>query len=344
MGIVELGAVGELPLTAYVGPNVSYSFAAQRVMITSILSIVGGFFLLTGAAEALVYGAASLARRLGWSPLVIGLTVVSIGTSLPELLVSLEAAFIGSGDLALGNVVGSNIGNIALILGVAALVRPIAIQAQVVRLEAPVLVVVSLVFVGLIADGTLGRLDGALLVVGIVGYVAYTLRAAQDPGAAVQAEFEEGVPQAHSLIADLGMLVLGFVGLVAGAHLLVEGAVAIAETFGVGPIVIGLTIVAVGTSLPELATSVVAAYRERGDIAVGNAVGSSIFNILGILGVTVLVHPLSTRMLGWVEAGIMLGTAVVIIPLFRTRWRLSRAEGAFLLACYLAYLTYVLVG
>jgi cation:H+ antiporter len=285
-----------------------------------------------------VFGAASLARRLGLSPLVIGLTVVSIGTSLPELLVSLEAALTGSGDLALGNVVGSNIGNIALILGVAALVRPIVVQAQVVRIEVPVLVAVSLAFVGLMADGSLGRIDGALLLAGIVAYVTYTLHAAQRTGAAVQAEFDEGVPAAHSLLADLGMLAVGLGGLVAGAHLLVNGAVAIAETFGVGPIVIGLTVVAVGTSLPELATSVVAAYRGRGDIAVGNAVGSSIFNLLGILGATVVVQPLSAQALGWVETGVMLGTAVVILPFFRTNWTLSRVEGALLVGAYLAYI------
>jgi cation:H+ antiporter len=307
-------------------------------MLSSVLSILGGFVLLAGAAEALVFGAASLARRLGLSPLVIGLTVVSIGTSLPELLVSLEAALTGSGDLALGNVVGSNIGNIALILGVAALVRPIVVQAQVVRIEVPVLVAVSLAFVGLMADGSLGRIDGALLLAGIVAYVTYTLHAAQRTGAAVQAEFDEGVPAAHSLLADLGMLAAGLGGLVAGAHLLVNGAVAIAETFGVGPIVIGLTVVAVGTSLPELATSVVAAYRGRGDIAVGNAVGSSIFNLLGILGATVVVQPLSAQALGWVETGVMLGTAVVILPFFRTNWTLSRVEGALLVGAYLAYI------
>jgi cation:H+ antiporter len=307
-------------------------------MLSSVLSILGGFVLLAGAAEALVFGAASLARRLGLSPLVIGLTVVSIGTSLPELLVSLEAALTGSGDLALGNVVGSNIGNIALILGVAALVRPIVVQAQVVRIEVPVLVAVSLAFVGLMADGSLGRIDGALLLAGIVAYVTYTLHAAQRTGAAVQAEFDEGVPAAHSLLADLGMLAVGLGGLVAGAHLLVNGAVAIAETFGVGPIVIGLTVVAVGTSLPELATSVVAAYRGRGDIAVGNAVGSSIFNLLGILGATVVVQPLSAQALGWVETGVMLGTAVVILPFFRTNWTLSRVEGALLVGAYLAYI------
>jgi cation:H+ antiporter len=312
-------------------------------MLVPLLYIAGGFVLLAAAAEALVSGAAALARRVGLSPLVIGLTVVSIGTSLPELLVSLEAALVGSGDLALGNVVGSNIGNLALILGVAALVRPIVVQAKIVRIEAPVLVVVSVAFVGLIADGGLGRLDGVVLVGSIVAYVLYNLRAAPGADSVVQGEFAEGIPDTRSLGVELVLLVLGFGGLVAGAHLLVEGAVAIAETFGVGPIVIGLTIVAVGTSLPELATSVVAAYRGRGDIAVGNAVGSSIFNILGILGVTVLVQPLPTQTLGWFETGVMVGTAVLIIPLFRSDWTLSRLEGAFLLACYVGYLGYLVL-
>jgi cation:H+ antiporter len=312
-------------------------------MFYSILGIVAGFLLLTGAAEALVYGASSLARRVGFSPLVIGLTVVSIGTSLPELVVSLEAALTGSGGLALGNVVGSNIGNLALILGVAALVRPIVVQAQVVRVEAPILVVVSAIFVGLILDGHLGRLDGLLLTGGIVVYVVYTLRAAGVSSTRVQAEFDEGIPEQHVLWVDLGMIALGIGGLVGGAHLLVQGATAVAETLGVGPIVIGLTVVALGTSLPELATSVVAARRGQGDIAVGNAVGSSIFNVLGILGVTVVVQPLSTQMLGWGETAVMVGMAGLVIPLFRTDWTLSRAEGGVLLACYFGYLAYLVV-
>jgi cation:H+ antiporter len=307
-------------------------------MLVPLAQVVAGFVVLTGAAEALVYGAASLARRMGLSPLVIGLTVVSIGTSLPELVVGLEAALTGTGDLALGNVVGSNIGNIALILGLAALARPIGVEAQVVRVDGPILVAVSLVFAGLTLDGALGRVDGALLVAGIVAYVLYTVWAAQDPDSSVAETFDAGMPGTHSVGLDLVLLLLGLVGLVAGAHLLVLGAVSIAEGLGVGPLVIGLTIVAVGTSLPELATSLVAARRGRGDIAVGNAVGSSIFNLLGILGVTVLVQPLSTDTLGALDTGVMLGVSVLILPLFRTGWTLSRWEGALLFGCYLGYL------
>lgn len=307
-------------------------------MLILLAQIAGGLVVLTGAAEALVYGAASLARRMGLSPLVIGLTVVSIGTSLPELVVGLEATMTGTGDLALGNVVGSNIGNIALILGLSALVRPLKVQAQIVQVDGPILAGVSLAFVALIFDGVLGRGDGLVLVGGIVAYLIYSLYTARDASAAVTEEFEGAMPRVHSVAADLALLAVGIGGLVAGGHLLVGGAVAIAQGLGVGPIVIGLTIVAIGTSLPELATSVVAARRGKGDIAVGNAVGSSIFNLLGILGVTVLVQPLSTDTLGWLDTGVMVGVAVLILPLFRSDWTLSRLEGTVLVGCYGAYL------
>lgn len=310
-------------------------------MLVSILYILAGFVLLTGAAEGLVYGAASIARRAGLSPLVVGLTVVSIGTSLPELMVSLDAALGGTAGLALGNVVGSNIGNLALILGIAALVRPLIIEAQVVRVETPILILVSAIFAVMVVDGSLGRVDGAILVGGIIAYVAYTLRVAKETPGAVRREFDEGIPGTHSKWVDGGAILLGLVGLMGGAHILVLGAVQVAEQMGVGPIVIGLTIVAVGTSLPELATAMVAARRGQGDLAVGNAVGSSIFNVLGILGVTAFVHPMSTETLGWTEVGIMGGTAVLILPLFRTEWTLSRAEGALLFVGYAAYIVYL---
>jgi cation:H+ antiporter len=312
-------------------------------MLLALVQVVAGFVILTAAAEGLVTGAASLARRVGLSPLVIGLTVVSIGTSLPELVVALDAALAGNGDIALGNVVGSNIGNIALILGAAALVRPLSVRSQVVRVDGPILAVVSVVFAGLVLDGTLGRADGALLLGGIVAYVAYTLMRARQTPSVVQEEVAAELPSSNPLWMDLGLLALGITGLVGGAHLLVEGAVWIAQALGVGPIVIGLTIVAVGTSLPELATSVVAARRGKGDIAVGNAVGSSIFNLLGILGTTVLVQPLSTQTLRWVDTGVMIATAVVILPLFRSDWTLSRIEGTLLLIGYGVYVASLLL-
>ena len=312
-------------------------------MLVSLLQVLGGFVILAAAAEGLVYGAASLARRMGVSPLVIGLTVVSVGTSLPELVVGIDAALAGTGDLALGNVVGSNIGNLALILGFAALVRPISVQTQIVRVDGPILVGVSILFVGLILDGGLGRIDGGLLLAGIVGYVGYSLKAARSTSVPAQEAVGDVVPSRHAAWVDAGLVLIGLLGLGLGAHLLVDGAVTIAERLGVGPIVIGLTVVAVGTSLPELATSVAAARRGKGDLAVGNAVGSSIFNLLGILGATVLVQPLSARSLRWLDTGMMVGTALLILPLLRSERTLSRMEGAGLLLIYAAYLASVVM-
>jgi cation:H+ antiporter len=312
-------------------------------MALAVLSIAGGLVVLSGGADVLVRGAASLARRLGLTPLVIGLTVVAIGTSLPELVVSLEAVVSGTAAVALGNVVGSNISNIALILGVSALIRPMRVQAQVIRVDSPILVGASLLLVGLLWDGWLGRLDGALLVGGIVSYVVYSVWAARREPARVREEFDEGIPEQQGpWWVDLLLLIAGLVGLIVGGHLLIGGAVTIAERFGVSQIVIGLTIIAVGTSLPELATSVAAARRDEGDIAIGNAVGSSIFNVLGILGVTVVVHPLPTTDLSVVDGAVMVGLALAILPLMYSRSVLSRREGALLVASYVAYVGYLL--
>jgi cation:H+ antiporter len=312
-------------------------------MVLPLVSVAGGLVVLSGGADALVRGAASLARRVGLSPLVIGLTVVAIGTSLPELVVSLGAALRESGDVALGNVVGSNISNIALILGLSALFRPMKVQAQIIRIDAPILAGASALLIVMLLDGTLGRIDGAILVAGIVAYVVFSVRMAGEESDAVAEEFDEGLPEQQPLWKEVLMLVLGLGGLIVGAHFLVEGAVVIAEALGVSQIVIGLTIVAVGTSLPELATSLAAARRGEGDIAVGNAVGSSIFNILGILGVTVLVHPLPTGGLSVVDGVVMVGLALAILPLMRSHFTLSRQEGAVLVSCYLAYVGYLVI-
>ncbi|MFP4227346.1 MAG: calcium/sodium antiporter [Salinivenus sp.] len=313
-------------------------------MTLALSSIAGGLVLLVVSAEVLVQGAASVARQIGLSSLVIGLTVVSVGTSLPELVVSVEAAVTGSGGLALGNVIGSNIANIALILGVVALISPIAVQAQVVRLDAPLLVVASIGFIALIWDGGLGRVDGAILTLGILGYVSYTVSLARRAESDIRDPATTVFQTPDSLLLNGVLIAIGIVGLVGGAHVLVTGAVSIAAALGVSPVVIGLSVVAVGTSLPELATSLVAAWRGQGDIAVGNALGSSIFNLLGILGVTGLVHPLSTASLGWVELSIMLGLSILIVPLLRSSSTLGRVEGAALVLCYVGYMGYLFMA
>lgn len=312
-------------------------------MLLLLLSMLAGLLLLTAGAEGLVRGGASGARRLGLSPLVIGLTVVAFGTSTPELVVSLRAGLSGESAIALGNVVGSNIGNIALILGGAALIAPLRVQAQVVRTDVPIVIGVSLLLIALLADGRLGRLDGALLAAGIIAYTLITVwlaRREKTPG--VQAEFEESLPPPRSAWLDVLFVVGGLGLLMVGAHLLVQGAVSIAEQLGVSSMVIGLTVVGIGTSLPELATSFVAAARGEGDIAIGNVVGSNIFNILGIIGPTALIQPFPATDLRLVDGGVMVGLAVLLLPVMRSGYVISRWEGAVLLALYGGYLASLL--
>jgi cation:H+ antiporter len=309
-------------------------------MALDLFALLTGLAVLTAGAEGLVRGGAALAVRLGLTPLAVGLTVVAFGTSSPELVVSLSSAWQGRGDLAVGNVVGSNVFNVAFILGVAALVRPAAAHAQVVRVDVPIVVASSGLLVALLVDGRLGGADGAVLVAGLAAYTAYTLWAAHREAAAVQAEAEAAGP----LWRDVAFVAGGLALLAGGAHLLVSGAVSIAERAGLSEAVIGLTILAAGTSLPELATSVVAALRGQSDLAIGNVVGSNIFNVLGILGVTALARPLVPGGIGPVDLGVMCVLAVALLPLLRTGFRLDRWEGGLLLLAYAGYLAHLLIN
>jgi cation:H+ antiporter len=292
----------------------------------------------------LVRGAAGLARRLGLAPLAIGLTVVAFGTSMPELVVSVSAGMAGQGDIATGNVVGSNIANIALILGFAALIRPLAVHTRVVRFDIPVVVAVSALLMVFLSNQFIGRLEGVVLLTGLIAYTVFSLRLARSQSTGAQQVFPDILPQ-KTLSLPLGLcLVLGGLALlVAGARLLVSGAVTIAEAAGMSQAIIGLTVVAVGTSLPELATSLLAALKKEGDIAVGNIVGSNIFNILGILGTASVARPLEARGIGWVDSGLMIGLALAMLPLARSGCRISRIEGFFLISLYAGYLVYLLL-
>lgn len=311
-------------------------------MLLDIIFLLGGIVLLYFGAEGLVGGSVSLAQRLKLTPLVIGLTVVALGTSMPELVVSVGAALSGSAPIAAGNVVGSNIANIALILGASAIICPLAVHLRIVRLDLPLLVIVSFGMAVIIYDQTVGRLEGAILVAGLIGYTWFSLRAARKETAANDV-FAEIIPKTmRSIPASLGLVVGGLLLLVIGARLLVTGAVAIAQSFGLSEAVIGLTIVAAGTSLPELATSLIAALKKEADIAVGNIVGSNMFNILGILGIASLVRPLENTGMSTLDLGLMIALAIVLLPLARTGWRINRWEGAFFLVTYLAYVGYLL--
>jgi cation:H+ antiporter len=314
-------------------------------MVTAVSSILGGLLLLTLGAEALVRGAASLARRAGLSPLVIGLTVLAYGTSAPELVVSLQAAIGGNPDIALGNVVGSNISNIGLILGGAALLSPIRVQAQVLRLDLPIMVGVSGLLLGLLWDEVIGRLNGVVLVLGAGAYTLIRVwGGGEEADPSVRSEFEDGVPDRLGWGWDALLGAGGLALLVLGARILVDGAVAIASGLGVPTVVIGLTVVAIGTSLPELATSLVAALRGHSDLALGTVVGSNIVNILGILGATACVEPIAASGLTVLDAGVLVGFAVLMLPLLRSGFRVARWEGGVLLGTYAAYVSWLVVG
>lgn len=306
-------------------------------MLADFLFLAGGIALLFVGAEFLVRGASALALRLGISPLVVGLTVVAFGTSAPELIVSVQAALSGSGGIAVGNVVGSNIANVALILGVAALIRPLRVEAQLVRFDMPLMVAVTGVLTLFLWDKTLSRPEASLLLTGFVSYIAFTLHQARRSRSLMLTLDAALPPPASSRLQDALYVVGGLGALVLGSTALVRGAVGIAEALGVPDAVIGLTLVAVGTSLPELATSALAAFRGKGDLAVGNVVGSNLFNALGILGTSALVRPLIAPGLTPIDLGVVLVTAVLVLPLAWTGFALDRREGAFLLALYVIY-------
>jgi cation:H+ antiporter len=311
-------------------------------MISVFWLLFGGVLLYFGA-EGLIRGAVAVAARAGLTPLVIGLTVVAAGTSMPEMVVSATGAIRGTTALAIGNVVGSNICNILLIGAVAALIRPMVVQRTTVRREIPLMIGASVLVAGLMLWGaSLSRWEAGLLVALLIVNVAWTIRAArQDTPLAAGVEIPD--VQAGSLGRSLLLGVLGLIGLVVGADRFVEGAVQIARVAGLSEAVIGLTIVAIGTSLPELATSVVAALKGESDIALGNVVGSNVFNLLGILGVSGLIRPLPVPAGTGIDLGVMLAASVVLLPLSRTGFRLERWEGALMLVGYVAYLVWLLM-
>ncbi|MCB9756351.1 MAG: calcium/sodium antiporter [Myxococcales bacterium] len=313
-------------------------------MLLAALLIVAGLALLTFGGELLVRGAAALAGSAGVSPAVIGLTIVAAGTSTPELVVSVRSALAGSPDLALGNVVGSNIFNIAAILGIAALVAPLRILGDSVRLEWPVMFLAALQLHMLARDGSVDRLEGGFLLAALLVFIAYLVHVARvDVGDAERqalTEHSESAQRgARRLLTQALYVVGGCLLLVAGARALIHGSTEIARAFGMSERVIGLTIVACGTSLPELVTSVVASRRGHDDIAVANVLGSNIFNALGILGCTALIQPLAANAaLVRFDDWWMIGLSALLLPLMRSGMRVSRIEGAALLLLYGAYL------
>ncbi|WP_303785259.1 calcium/sodium antiporter [Azovibrio restrictus] len=321
-------------------------------MLNHVLMFLAGLAVLTVGADALVRGASRLALSFGISPLVVGLTVVAFGTGAPEMAVSADAALNGSADLAMGNVVGSNICNVLLILGLSALITPLLVAEQVIRQEIPIMIGASMLLVVLALDGGIGRGESALLLGLLVAYTVFLVRQSRQAGQATQDEFADEMPDTNSkwdahwsvqvllVLAGLGMLVLG-------ADWLVDAAVAVARAFGVSDLVIGLTVVAVGTSMPEIATSLVAAFKGEKDIAVGNVVGSNVFNILGVLGVSGLLSnnglPVSEVARNF-DLWVMLAVAFACLPIAITGREIARWEGGVFLLYYAAYTAYLVLS
>ena len=313
------------------------------------LLLVLGFVALVGGAEIMVRGASSIAVRTGLSPVVVGLTVVAFGTSTPEMAVSVGAARDGQAGLAIGNVVGSNIANVLLVLGVSAAIGGGLLVAQkIVRIDVPLMILASVVVIVMSLNGLIGRLEGAMLLLSVIVYSGWTVWAALRENADVQAEYDEafGSTDRAPLWIDIVSIVGGVVALVVGSRWLVGSASEIAESFGVSDLVIGLTVVAFGTSAPELATSVIAAIRGERDIAVGNVVGSNLFNLLAVLGITAVVAPgglpVSDDALR-LDLPIMLAVAVACLPVFFNGYELKRWEGALFGVYYVAYLTFLVL-
>ena len=307
-------------------------------MLLDALALVGGLAVLVGAASLLVRGASAIALRFGLSPLVVGLTVVAFGTSAPELVVSVQAALAGAGGIAVGNVVGSNIANVGLILGVAALIRPVLSDPSVLRRDLPVLLGATLLAAAFLHDRAVTRVEGSVLLLGLVAYLAWSIAAARRQRDAAPPD----LPAATGPVALQALWVaLGLAGLVLGADLFVGGAVGLAERAGVPNAVIGLTVVALGTSMPELATSIVAAVRGESEIAVGNVIGSNLFNVLGILGAAAVVRPLEAPGLQLVDVLVMTALAVLLVPMMWSGRRLIRLEAGVLAATYLGYVAFL---
>ncbi len=316
-------------------------------MLGNAFEVIVGLLFLIWGADRFVHGAAATARNLGIPPLLIGLTIVAMATSAPEILISVVAALRGEPDLAIGNAIGSNIANVGLVLGVVALLRPVELKSATLRREMPALLAVSLLTVSLFLDSYRGRVDGLVLLAGLVIVMIWLVRlglrsSASDP---LQAEFDAEIPKHMSMRVAVFWLVVGIATLLIGAELMVDGAIDIAKILGVSEVVIGITLVALATSLPELAVSAVAAFRGEYGLAIGNIVGSNIFNLLAVIGVAATIHPavLPPSVLS-LHIFVMVAFTLVLFAMtyeYEGRGKITRVEGLALIAAYLAYQGYV---
>lgn len=314
-------------------------------MFASALFLIAGLLFLYYGADWLVKGSSSLALQLGISPLVIGLTVVALGTSSPELAVNIKAMFTGKSGIAVGNIIGSNVANIGLILGISVIIFPFTVRRQLLTLDMPVLIASSGLAVAVIFDGLISRLEGAFLLSGLTMYLLYNFyneRKNHKEKASDIARISKIDKSKRKIALNIGLTGLGLGVLIAGGELFLKGAVEIAYFFEMSEAEVGLTIVAVGTSLPELATSVVASLKKQAEIAVGNIVGSNIFNVLGVLGCVSIFFPINAEFIKSIDIIALIGFAALLLPMAITDFKITRIEGFFLLSLYLAYIGYLL--
>ena len=314
----------------------------SELLMIAIL-ILGGLVLLYFGADWLVKGAVTISLKFGLSPLIVGLTVVALGTSLPEALVSIQATLDNQGGIALGNVIGSNILNIALILGLSSLLQPLKVDSHLVKADVPLLVGASFLLIVLLEDFHISRMEGALLLMGIVFYVTGNIMTVKRTSPAedqIEGMEVPGDPSKH-LLRDIGFLILGLIALALGSNFLVEGSVDLARIWGLSEALIGLTIVSIGTGTPELATALMAAYRKTADIAIGNAVGSNIFNIFFVVGLAGLIAPINGTQISPTDLYVMFGLTFLLLPTVWTGMVLDRKEGFLFVAIYVAYIYYL---
>lgn len=320
--------------------------------IITLVLFISGIGLLVFGAELLVRGASRLALIAGISPLVVGLTVVAYGTSAPELMVSVQATIAGNADIAIGNVVGSNIANVLLVLGLSAVITPLVVAQQLIRLDVPLMIGLSVLVLLLGLDGQIGRFDGVILFAGAIAYTVFAIRQSRKETRAIRQEYEREFGDGHKtdfkhVTLQVAFIIGGLFLLGLGANWLIDGAIAIATLLGVSRLIIGLTIVAVGTSLPEVATSVIASIRGERDIAVGNIIGSNIFNILTVLGLSGVVSStgvtISASALSF-DIPVMIAVAVACLPIFFTGHLIARWEGLLFLGYYVVYIFYLFLN
>ena len=313
-----------------------FSFAPE-IMWAQVLLLIFGIVVVLKSADWLTNGAVGLATKLGISQIVIGLTIVAIGTSMPEFFVSIVSAIKGTPDLAVGNIVGSNIFNVLLIVGVAATVAPIAIQRATVRRDIPIAIVASIMLTFMMLDDNISRIDALILFAAFIAFIWITLRNSKNDANEKDASTEKVIPTWKSVL----FIIFGLVGLVLGSNIFVDNASSLAHGWGISDAVIGLTIVAGGTSLPELATSAVAARKGDSGIAIGNVLGSNVFNILMILGLTGIISPMHIQNITYIDMAVMVISMALFWLFSFTKLRVERWEGCVLIVCFLGYITWL---